>query len=106
LRYLTPTLTQTGGVNVISGNTSFFPFFANVDIESLKEIAKIGQLMGYEKDEWLFKQDEYANGVYLIINGSVGLSLTFRDDLTSSIDPLGRGEIIGWSALVEPQQWT
>lgn len=83
----------------------FYPFFSGLDREFLEKIAMLGRYVDVEKGAWLFQQEDFADNLYLICEGKIALTMTFREDLKDMLSPHGKGEIIGWSALVEPHTY-
>jgi len=83
-----------------------YAFFATLDDAFVKKIQKLGETKELATDEWLFKQEESANDIYLIIEGKIALTIMYRDHIIDRLNPYMRGEIIGWSALVKPNIYT
>jgi CRP-like cAMP-binding protein len=83
----------------------FFPLFANQDMEMLKQIAMLAQektvIAGYQ----LFFEGEVAKSLYLVLQGTVVLTMNMGekgDQKVEELEPLGKGEVIGWSSIVRP----
>lgn len=85
-----------------------FSFFAGVEPALLKEIAMLGEEVAYQADEWLFHQGDPAEALYLILEGSVDLKMNLDEAGTRQVDvcTLVEGDVVGWSALVEPHVYT
>lgn len=83
-----------------------YPFFANLDNEFVDLISGLCELRVLEEGDWLFKQEEEASHIYLIIQGKIAFTMMFRDQVIDRINPYMRGEIVGWSALVSPYIYT
>jgi len=81
-----------------------YPFFAGLAGTTLEEMAIAGEEMMIRQGECLFREGDVADALYLILDGEaeirVPLSYDGRGDVT--VSERGSGEIIGWSALVEP----
>jgi len=85
-----------------------YPFFGHLDDAHLKSIAMLTEEIACGKDETLFEENQPANALYFLIEGSVDLRyvVTNRDDprqrkefFVSEVNP---GEPFGISALIEP----
>jgi len=82
-----------------------YPLFAGVDADTLKEIALAGEEMDFGKGEWLFHQNHPADALYLIVNGALEPTVGLNSE-EANYTPLPRlidGDVMGWSALVEPR---
>lgn len=84
----------------------FFPLFAKQSQYMLKEIAMLSTEKHLKAGEWLFRYDEPALWLYLVLDGAMSLALVLDYNGTGehieTMGSLGRGEVLGWSALVEP----
>lgn len=88
----------------------FFPLFAGQNHYMLKEIAMLSREITIEEGEWLFRQDEPALWLYLVLEGGITLALVIDHNGDGiHVEKLGlivRGEILGWSSLVSPFIYT
>ncbi|MGD8553758.1 MAG: cyclic nucleotide-binding domain-containing protein [Anaerolineales bacterium] len=84
-----------------------FPFFASLDHATLCDLAKLGELIEVDKDEWLFHANDVARSFYIIVDGEVELLLSLSSKSLDRIPvtSIGKGELFGWSALVEPHAY-
>ena len=86
-----------------------YPLFAGQNNYMLEEIAMLSNEIKKEKDEWLFHEDEDAQKLYLVLDGAVALTvyvyLNGSGQHLSSTHSLGKGEIVGWSAIIPPHQY-
>ena len=86
-----------------------YPLFARQSDEMLKQIAMIAQEKVFDKDAWLFFEGEVAKTLYLIVDGGVDLSMNvgeIGEQRIEKLEPLRNGEVVGWSAVVEPHIYT
>lgn len=83
-----------------------YAFFANLSEDFVKEIIPIGEQKSLAEGEWLLRQDQDADKIYLITEGEIALTIRFRDNEIDRLNPYMRGEIIGWSSLVRPHVYT
>lgn len=82
-----------------------YQLFTKQTPETLKEIAMLAEEVHFDDEKQLFFEGEVANKLYLIENGSVMLTMNLGkggEQEVSELSPLGKGEIVGWSAVVEP----
>jgi CRP-like cAMP-binding protein len=82
------------------------PFFSSLDQSFLDEIVSIATLIEIKEGDWLFKQEEEAQYIYVIIDGKISLTIMFRDHIIDKLNAYMKYEIIGWSALVKPYIYT
>jgi len=82
------------------------PFFSSLDQSFLDEIVSIATLIEIKEGDWLFKQEEEAQDIYVITDGKISLTIMFRDHIIDKLNAYMKYEIIGWSALVKPYIYT
>jgi CRP-like cAMP-binding protein len=87
-----------------------FPLFAHQSDYMLKEIAMISEEVDLEADQWLFHEKAPATKLCVVLEGGIALTmylyLNGRGQNVSMTSPLGKGELLGWSALVKPHIYT
>jgi len=82
-----------------------YPIFSNQNNEILKEIAFLAEEKTYPPGQQLFFEGEVANTLFIIEEGSVMITMNMGkkgEQEVSELSPLGKGEIAGWSSIVEP----
>jgi len=83
----------------------FYPLFADQDANMLAQIAMLANEEEVETGYQLFFEGEIAKRFYLILDGLVVLTMNFpqhgQQDM-QELEPLGKGEVIGWSSIVAP----
>ena len=86
-----------------------YPLFAGQDEEMLEKIAKLASEKDVEENAVLFFEGEKASTLYLVIEGGITLTMNvgeigeYREE---SLTPLRDGEVIGWSAFIEPHVYS
>ncbi len=83
----------------------FYPLFAHQDATMLAKIASLAESKEVEAGYQLFFEGEVAKSLYLVLDGSVVLTMNMGakgDQRIEELEPLGKGEVIGWSSIVEP----
>ena len=87
----------------------YYPLFAGQNAEMLKQIALLADEKEVREGGRLFFEGEIANTLCLIEEGTVSLTMNLGEHgerRIEKLDPLGKGEVIGWSTLVEPHEYT
>jgi CRP/FNR family cyclic AMP-dependent transcriptional regulator len=86
-----------------------YPLFAGQNHYMLEEIAMLSSEVTRAEGEWLFRENEEATRLYLVLDGAVALTLFvhLKGDLQhlSTSHSLGKNEIVGWSSIVTPHQY-
>jgi CRP-like cAMP-binding protein len=83
----------------------YYPLFAMQDAEMLKRIAMLADEKDVEAGYHLFFEGEIAKSLYLVLDGSVVLTMNMGekgDREVEELEPLGKGEVVGWSSIVKP----
>lgn len=94
-----------------------FTLFAGLPPAIFKDIAMLGDEISVKAGEWLFAQNDSADALYLILKGKVELKIATDEEkpniiaekkLSDYVDltTLIEGEVIGWSALLDPYVYT
>jgi CRP-like cAMP-binding protein len=85
-----------------------YPFFAGFADNELKRLAMAGREMGLGQGERLFAEGEAATTFYFLIDGEVEILICASEDCPESValSSLPAGQLVGWSALVEPSIYT
>jgi CRP-like cAMP-binding protein len=81
-----------------------FPLFASLQSEILAEFAMSGELVSLASNTTLFHAGEKATALYIILEGCVEIRTAVGLEGTCQIgvSTLRKGDLLGWSALVEP----
>jgi CRP/FNR family cyclic AMP-dependent transcriptional regulator len=87
-----------------------YPIFAGQSHYMLKEIALLADERTLDTDEWLFNEREEATEFHIVMEGAISLCvylhLNGAVQHVETMSPLGKGEVVGWSSLVRPYQYT
>ena len=73
-------------------------FFELLETHDLSEISNLGQMMTYQDGEYVFRQGDYGEHIYIIAEGQIYLERTV--DLGAHkgnvvIEILGKGRVLG-----------
>jgi CRP-like cAMP-binding protein len=93
---------------VASDSLARWPFFAGLSEATLERLASLATQRNFSEGELIFRQGDAATELYLLLEGWVDLTIDadvqgIRRELLMT---LTKGEIFGWSAVVEPYIYT
>jgi CRP-like cAMP-binding protein len=83
-----------------------YPYFATVSEESLKAVAMIADERKVPTGTQLFSEGDPADAMNIIVRGEVSIQYVLGSGERRTVDTLVDGDILGWSALVEPYRYT
>ena len=81
------------------------PFVLNLDPQHVQTLLECAQECRFTRGEYLKRQGEPADQIYLIESGEVTLEISVPHHGLLRIETLGSGQVLGWSCLVEPYRW-
>jgi len=94
------------GAKMISPETlRFYPLFAHLDTNMLTQIAMLAEVKEVKPGYQLFFEGEVAKSLFLILEGSVVLTMNMGDkenQKVEELEPLAKKEVVGWSSIVKP----
>lgn len=79
-----------------------FKIFQGLNDRELELIVKIAKEETFEANIRLFEEKANATELYLVLDGKVDIKVMGTDDERITIAEVKPGEILGWSAIVEP----
>ncbi len=83
-----------------------YVYFSDLSDEGLQKLAAIAEEEEVAAGETLFSEFDPADRFYLIIDGEVNLQYEMGSGEMRVVDTLVEGELLVWSALVEPYRCT
>lgn len=83
-----------------------YPYFADISDEALKEVAMLSEEVAATAGTTLFSEGDKAESLYILVEGEVDLQYTLGSGELRTVDTLVAGDLILWSALVEPYKST
>jgi CRP-like cAMP-binding protein len=83
-----------------------YPYFAHVGEESLRDVAMISDEQVVPAGKVLFQEGDKADYLYIITDGEIDIQYTLGSGEQRTVDTAVAGELIMWSALVEPYRST
>ncbi len=83
------------------------PFFAPVEEAQLVRLAMISAEEAYGTGEVIFNEGAPADKLYLVVSGAIELRMHMDAlDRTIPVEIIGPGEVVGWSTMVAPYEYT
>ena len=78
--------------------------FAGLDHCMIKALAIAGEKVDIKQGEWLFYEGSSADALYVVLGGAVALQVALDHEGSSHVElcTLVAGDLLGWSAVVEP----
>lgn len=83
-----------------------YPYFAGIDAESLRRLAMITEEQRIRAGTELFREGDPAKYFSIILGGEVSIQYLLGNGELRTVDTLVPGDLLGWSALVEPYKYT
>lgn len=88
----------------------WYPLFSGLSDYMLEEISLISREIELEEGQWLFCEEAEADKFYVVVEGEISLTtqIYLNDEVRhlEAAEPVGAGEVLGWSALVKPHRYT
>ncbi len=81
-------------------------FFAGLSDDFAKLVCGCAKNVRFEAGEYLFREGEPADQLYLVRHGRVSLEMTAPSRGAVTFQTVGEGEIVGVSWLIPPYRWT
>lgn len=82
----------------------FFPLLNRLSEEHLIELAQMSKRISIDTDEWLLEEGDDADWLYLLMEGSISLTLGLPQSDGGMHhqrgEPMNKGELVGWSSVV------
>ncbi len=79
-----------------------YPYFKWASLDTLKTLSMLTEERSYKTGEELFRGGEPAEYLYLLIRGEVDIQYPLSSGERRTVDKLGKGDLLVWSAVVEP----
>lgn len=83
-----------------------YPYFAGIQDESLKQLAMIAGEEAIPADTVMFREGDTAGHLFVILKGEVNIQYILGNGELRTVDTLVEGDLLMWSALVEPYKAT
>lgn len=83
-----------------------YHYFANIGEQSLKALAMIAEEKDVPAGTEMFREGDPANVLHVITQGEVEIRYLLGTGEERAVDTLVAGELLCWSALIEPYKAT
>lgn len=83
-----------------------YPYFANLDAESLKKLAAITSRRTIAAGAQVFREGDPADNLYVIIRGEVEVQYALSEEELWSVDVMRDDDLLQWSAIIAPYEAT
>jgi CRP/FNR family cyclic AMP-dependent transcriptional regulator len=83
-----------------------YPHCAGAPDDLLKSVAMLARERPFEAGERLFEEGATANKLMFLDSGEVDIVYRLGDDREVTVDTLVEGDLMAWSALLEPYRLT
>ncbi len=74
--------------------------------EMLEKLIPVTDLLLFDENEFIFRQGDEADRLYMLMEGKVLLELDVSDNITVSVSSIKAGQAFGWSAMLEEATYT
>ena len=74
--------------------------------EMLDKLIPITDLLHFKKDEYIFRQGDRADRLYMLQQGKVLLEHKITEEVTVSVSAIKPGLSFGWSAMLDEELFT
>ena len=81
-------------------------FFSGLSEELVKFLGDCISIREIKKGQVLFRQGERADKFYIVRNGQISIQIPAIMGPTLEIKTLGAEQVLGWSWLISPYQWS
>ncbi len=82
------------------------PLLRALSDEHLRHLASIAKPQDYPEQCVIVREGEPARAIYFVSAGIVSLEISAAGVGSKRIMTVGAGELLGWSAILDPVQWT
>jgi CRP/FNR family transcriptional regulator, cyclic AMP receptor protein len=79
--------------------------FKGLSEEHLERLVENAMFAEFDVGEFIFRQGEYANRFFVILDGGVALVSSKGLGRSELIQTIGPGDLLGWSWLFPPYYW-
>ncbi len=80
-----------------------FTLFSELDPAELESVARIARVERFGVGEQIFAEGAAADRLFLLTKGRVAIKVRSAEGRQALFDQIGAGEMLGWSAMVEPR---
>jgi len=92
---------RTEGLPDLDEFLASIPLFAGLDQAALGDLRRAAEPFAFPAGEFLFRQDDAADGVYLVASGEVALRARTPGDGLVELTRIGPGGVLGEFCLLD-----
>lgn len=81
-------------------------FFSELSDEVVNYLCQCVSVHKIKKGQTLFQQGERADKFYIVLSGQISIQIPAVLGPTLEIQTLGKDQVLGWSWLISPYQWS
>ena len=83
-----------------------YPYFAAAQDDGLRALAMICEEVTVPAGTVMYREGDKADKLYILVDGEVDIQYTLGSGELRTVDTIVPGELLMWSALVEPYKST
>ena len=83
-----------------------YPYFTAAQDEGLRALAMICEELAVPAGTVMYREGDKADKLYILVDGEVDIQYTLGSGELRTVDTIVPGELLMWSALVEPYKST
>lgn len=83
-----------------------YTYFSGISEDGLKQIAMIADEKTVSANTRIFNEGDVASHMLIIVKGEINIEFLLGDGEIRVADTMVDGDLLGWSALVEPYRMT
>lgn len=81
------------------------PFFSDLSEAQLKFISSSAKTVEFPERHYVFREGDPANEFYAICDGLVSVEVLIPGPGATTVQTVGKGEVLGWSWVAPPYRW-
>lgn len=93
-------------MKTIADQLKTHPFFQAFNASTIEQLGGCGRHIQFEPDEQIAKAETPADAFYIVQSGHVAIEIMHPSRGPMMLQTLGSDDILGWSWLFPPYQWT
>jgi CRP-like cAMP-binding protein len=80
--------------------------FEFLNLEELKDIAKLAKIEEFEQGKFIFKEGEKAEKIYMVLEGRVSIEITIYPGKMAPVYTMTKGKFFGYPSLLRVHRFT
>jgi CRP/FNR family transcriptional regulator, cyclic AMP receptor protein len=82
-----------------------FRLLSDLTTAQLEKVAPIGHEVVFPAGRRIIEEGRPADRCWLVRSGQIALQIALPNNTASTVETLGRGDVLGWSWLLAPHRW-